>query len=66
MFDDLDTQQAPPQGATMDDIYRWAIARALLLENGNKPRAAERLGIALKTLYNRLTRWELTGAGRST
>jgi hypothetical protein len=43
--------------ATFDDVKRWALFRALRLDGGDKARAAARLGIALKTLYNWLNRW---------
>lgn len=49
----------PPDTATFEDVRKWAVERALQLDRGNKPAAARRLGIALKTLYNWLNRWEL-------
>lgn len=41
---------------TMQEIQDWAVTRALARHNGDKPRAAKELGIALKTLYNRINR----------
>ncbi len=41
-------------GLTLREIEAMAIAQALERHQGNKPAAAEELGIALKTLYNRL------------
>lgn len=49
----LASEMDPPgPEASMDEIRRWALERALAYERGDKPRAARRLGIALKTLYN--------------
>lgn len=42
----------------LPDLERRAILRALSQHQGNKKAAAETLGIALKTLYNKLERYE--------
>jgi DNA-binding NtrC family response regulator len=43
---------------TLREIEMQAIASAVERHEGNKPRAAEELGIALKTLYNKLNQAE--------
>jgi DNA-binding NtrC family response regulator len=45
-------------GETMDEIERELIFKTLDFTNGNKVRAAQMLGISLKTLYNRLVRYQ--------
>jgi DNA-binding NtrC family response regulator len=45
-------------GSTLDDIERDLILRTIEFTGGNKTRAAEVLGVSLKTLYNRLERYE--------
>src|SRR5690606_9577838 len=40
--------------ATLREIEMEAIHEALERNDGNKPKAAEELGVALKTLYNKL------------
>lgn len=57
--------QAPPLSATLKgpeilnlrDLEVQAIQAALDRHNGNKPKAAEELGISLKTLYNKLNQF---------
>jgi DNA-binding NtrC family response regulator len=44
-----------PAGASLREIEMAAIHDALTRHNGNKPKAAEELGISLKTLYNKLS-----------
>ena len=46
-------------GGTMEDIERGAIERALSESGGNRRRAAERLGIGERTLYDKLKRYGL-------
>lgn len=48
-----------PCGGTLADLEREAVARALAEVDGNRRRAAERLGIGLRTLYEKLKRYEL-------
>ena len=44
----------PAAGQTLRDLEMRAIYEALQRCGGNKPKAAEQLGISLKTLYNKL------------
>jgi two-component system response regulator FlrC len=43
-------------GGTLDEIERIAVQQALAAEGGHRRRAAERLGIAERTLYDKLKR----------
>lgn len=45
---------------TLEDIERDAIASALRSVDGNRKRAAERLGIGLRTLYDKLKKYNLS------
>jgi two-component system NtrC family response regulator len=45
-------------GVTLRELELQAIQEALDRHDGNKPRAAEELGISLKTLYNKLNQLE--------
>jgi DNA-binding NtrC family response regulator len=52
---------APPSAGstkTLHDIEMEHILRVLEKNNHNKPLTAKELGISLKTLYNKLNRWE--------
>jgi DNA-binding NtrC family response regulator len=49
-------------GTSLDDTERRLIFATLQSVNGSKPDAAEALGISLKTLYNRLNRYNDEGA----
>jgi DNA-binding NtrC family response regulator len=51
-----------PVGTTVDDAERELILQTLSATSQNKTRAAELLGISLKTLHNKLKEYE---AGRS-
>ncbi len=55
------TQARAGQGAatTLDDLEREAIEQALADLDGNRRKAAERLGIGLRTLYDKLKRYGL-------
>jgi DNA-binding NtrC family response regulator len=44
-------------GTSLDDVERELIKRTIEFAGGNKSRAAEILGVSLKTLYNRLDRY---------
>ncbi|MGH7358216.1 MAG: helix-turn-helix domain-containing protein, partial [Candidatus Rokuibacteriota bacterium] len=46
-----------PVGATVDEAERRLILRTLAHTGNNKTRAAEILGISLKTLHNKLNRY---------
>ncbi|MGI9182600.1 MAG: sigma 54-interacting transcriptional regulator [Longimicrobiaceae bacterium] len=48
-----------PGGSTMEDIERDAIRRALSEVGGNRRLAAERLGIGVRTLYEKLKRYDI-------
>src|SRR5882724_3221250 len=50
---------ADPLSGTLDEIERRAIERALSEVDGNRKRAAERLGIGLRTLYEKLKAYGL-------
>ncbi|MBC8133903.1 MAG: sigma-54-dependent Fis family transcriptional regulator, partial [Deltaproteobacteria bacterium] len=43
----------------ISDVEREAIERALLATDGNRRLAAARLGIGLRTLYDKLKRYDL-------
>lgn len=45
-------------GRTLEDVERELLYKTLHYMKGNKKRAAQSLGISLKTLYNRLARYE--------
>jgi DNA-binding NtrC family response regulator len=49
-------------GTTVDEAERQLIELTLTHTNGNKTRAAEMLGISLKTLHNKLNRMKQDGA----
>ncbi|MDZ7363749.1 MAG: sigma-54 dependent transcriptional regulator [candidate division KSB1 bacterium] len=58
LFDQEDSAEIHiPLGATMDEAERRIILRTLAANNNNKTRAAEILGISLKTLHNKLARY---------
>jgi DNA-binding NtrC family response regulator len=50
-----------PLGATVDEAERLLILKTLARENNNKTRTAERLGISLKTLQNKLKEYTAKG-----
>jgi DNA-binding NtrC family response regulator len=45
-------------GSTLDEVERELITKTIEFTGGNKTRAAEVLGVSLKTLYNRLERYD--------
>jgi two-component system response regulator FlrC len=53
----------PPEAGTLDDIERAAITEALAAVGGNRRAAAERLGIGLRTLYDKLKRYRVEEVG---
>jgi two-component system, NtrC family, response regulator AtoC len=46
-------------GTSIEEVEKLLIIRTLEVNQGNKPKTAEALGISLKTLYNKLERYEL-------
>jgi two-component system response regulator AtoC len=53
------TNKQPAEAQTLDDVERTAIEQALVAVEGNRRKAAERLGIGLRTLYEKLKRYGL-------
>ena len=49
----------PHSGATLRDLERQAIARTLVATSGNRRKAAEILGVGLKTLYRKIQEFHL-------
>ena len=49
--------QSLPVGVPLRDVERELILRTLASVNNNKTRAAELLGISLRTLHNKLARY---------
>ncbi|MCB9744588.1 MAG: sigma-54-dependent Fis family transcriptional regulator [Alphaproteobacteria bacterium] len=45
---------------TMEEAERWVIEQALTLHEGNRRKAADHLGIGLRTLYDKLKKFELS------
>jgi DNA-binding NtrC family response regulator len=52
-------------GTTVDEAERLLILKTLEATNNNKTRAAEILGISLKTLHNKLKEYNTQGAGEA-
>jgi DNA-binding NtrC family response regulator len=52
-------------GSSLDQVERALIYKTVEFAGGNKTRAAEILGVSLKTLYNRLERYEEKGSSGS-
>ena len=55
-----------PVGTTVDDAERQLIMKTLEFTNNNKTRAAEILGISLKTLHNKLKEYSVSAVGAET
>ncbi len=49
-----------PDTLSLDELERQTIERALISASGNRRRTAELLGIGLRTLYDKLKRYELS------
>jgi len=47
-----------PQGMRLEELEKIAIYQALETSQGNKTDTAEQLGISVKTLYNKLSKYE--------
>jgi DNA-binding NtrC family response regulator len=50
-----------PAGLTMEEIERRAILQAIEVTGGNRTKAAEMLGIGLRTLQRKLKEYKLSG-----
>jgi two-component system, NtrC family, response regulator AtoC len=50
-------------GTSIEEVEKLLITKTLQHNHGNKPKTAESLGISLKTLYNKLERYEPKGEG---
>ena len=57
LLDAIEGRPAAPSAVTLEDIERAAIEEALAAVGGNRKEAAARLGIGLRTLYDRLKRY---------
>lgn len=53
------TEKSSSTAKTLVELERAAIEQALVEVGGNRRRAAERLGLGLRTLYDKLKRYEL-------
>ena len=63
MLDGMGTQAPPPASApapTLEQAERAAIVAALELHDGHRKKAAEHLGIGLRTLYDKLKKYGLS------
>ncbi|WP_250655581.1 sigma-54 interaction domain-containing protein [Alkalimarinus coralli] len=49
-----------PSGVPLDEIVQHAIVNTLKSNDGNKTDSAKQLGISVKTLYNKLEKYDLT------
>jgi len=58
MADDGEIERLPLGGQKLDRIERAAILQTLIQAGGNKVRAAQVLGIAVSTLYEKLKKYE--------
>jgi DNA-binding NtrC family response regulator len=50
-----------PMGLSLAELERSAIEQALARSDGNRTRAADRLGISVRTLQRKLKSWSLEG-----
>ena len=53
------TPSASPFKGSLKDLEREAIRQALLATGGHRKKTAERLGIGLRTLYEKLKEYDL-------
>lgn len=54
-------EDAPPAGASLEEMERHHILQTLARHDGNRRATADALGISLRTLYYRLTRYQEEG-----
>jgi two-component system response regulator FlrC len=65
--DESDAPRAPPSSdealpvRTLAELERESIERALSAFGGNRRKTAEHLGIGLRTLYEKLKRFDING-----
>ncbi|WP_100635298.1 sigma-54 interaction domain-containing protein [Marinomonas sp. ef1] len=57
---EIDKTAGIPTGMRLDDIEKIAILKTLKNNDGNKTDTAHQLGISIKTLYNKLDKYEHT------
>ncbi|MBV2129407.1 sigma-54 interaction domain-containing protein [Arsukibacterium indicum] len=50
-----------PAGVRLDELEKAAILRTLAKNGGNKTDTAQQLGVSVKTLYNKLEKYQLEG-----
>ncbi len=55
---ELGSQLTVPPGMSLEDIEREAITQTLAENDGNKTITAQQLGISVKTLYNKLDKYQ--------
>jgi DNA-binding NtrC family response regulator len=48
-----------PIGSSLEAVEKEMILRTIEFTRGNKTRAAESLGVSLRTLYNKLNQYQL-------
>jgi DNA-binding NtrC family response regulator len=51
-----------PKGLRLEDLERWYVLETLKLAGGNRRKAARDLGIGLRTLGRKLSRFRPLGA----
>lgn len=54
------TEEGEERGRDIDSIEKEAIIRALNMNQGNRRKAAEQLGISVRTLYRRLNKYNIS------
>lgn len=61
----IDNGRVVASGQSLKDFQRAAMEKALAEFNGNRTRAAEALGISVRTLQRKLKAWGMEAAGSS-
>ena len=54
-----------PSGLTMEELEQLAISQTLEKFSGNRTRAAQKLGISVRTLQRKLQHYKLNGPGKN-